>query len=669
MMSYSFMKLKAKDVSCIALLFILITCISSCDNFIDVVPEGTATVDKVFRTRQGAKQFLYTLYSYLPLYARSSPAYSSGPLNPAFSSTQEIIFPLGRGDRITGTKMLKGLQDAVNPYFNYWEGRNGGSHLYEAIRKCNVFINNVKAIGQISEHERKRWIAEAKFLKAYYYFWLVRMYGPVVLYKHNISVDAPDSKIAVPRASLDESFNYILNLLDEVINNPYLPSRIQKRIKNLGRITKSVAYAMKAKVAVTAASPLFNGAEVFSQFTNVKGNNPFNTEYEPAKWDSAVVAAQEAIAFVQRQGFHMYEFKTTIKTSGIDDTTRQKMTLRNSFALGQGKINPGAIWVRAGTSNHFYRNRYNPQTFCLIRGLNPDNPGNAIAMGWYAPSLAIAEMFYTNHGLPIKKDKTWAYENRYEVAAVGHDQRFNLIEGYKTAKLNMHRGPRFYAYMAFDGNIYYGSGRYKGGPDNYHHIKAKKGQINWYATHENGYYSITGYWIKKLVNYKTRITDNGAYGHVFKLYNWPIMRLADLYLLYAEAKNEADGPGPLVYKYLNKVRKHAGLPTVQKTWSTWSTNPDQYKTKAGLREIIHHERLIELAFEGQRFWDLRRWMAIEKLNQPVRGWTRSGATAEEYYQPRIIPGYESRFTPRDYFWPISEKELSANSNLSQNPGW
>lgn len=78
-------------------------------------------------------------------------------------------------------------------------------------------------------------------------------------------------------------------------------------------------------------------------------------------------------------------------------------------------------------------------------------------------------------------------------------------------------------------------------------------------------------------------------------------------------------PGPKVYKYINLVRKRAGLKSVQYSWSHYSTNPNKYKTKKGMREIIHRERLIELAFEGQRFWDLRRWKVGEKvLNEPIK---------------------------------------------------
>src|SRR3546814_15577579 len=97
------------------------------------------------------------------------------------------------------------------------------------------------------------------------------------------------------------------------------------------------------------------------------------------------------------------------------------------------------------------------------------------------------------------------------------------------------------------------------------------------------------------------------------------MLLAELYLLYAEALNESQGPVPEVNKYVDLVRERAGLEPVATAWSTYSTNPGKPGSQTGMREIIHQERMIELAFEGKRFWDIRRWKtAAEILNNHIR---------------------------------------------------
>src|SRR5690606_9015382 len=112
---------------------------------------------------------------------------------------------------------------------------------------------------------------------------------------------------------------------------------------------------------------------------------------------------------------------------------------------------------------------------------------------------------------------------------------------------------------------------------------------------------------------------------------YPIIRIPDLYLLYAEALNEAYGPSDEAMKYIDLVRERSGLKGIVFSWSNYSSTPDKFRDKDGLREIIHQERLIELAFEGHRFWDLRRWKkAIQVLNRPIQGWNIDQESPEDY---------------------------------------
>ncbi len=90
--------------------------------------------------------------------------------------------------------------------------------------------------------------------------------------------------------------------------------------------------------------------------------------------------------------------------------------------------------------------------------------------------------------------------------------------------------------------------------------------------------------------------------------------------------------------------------------------------KEGMRKIIHQERLTEMAFEGARFWDLRRWKEAERvLNEPITGWNYGGKTVAEYYTVKSL--FNMTFRKRDYLWPIMENDLIVNNNLVQNPGW
>ena len=138
--------------------------------------------------------------------------------------------------------------------------------------------------------------------------------------------------------------------------------------------------------------------------------------------------------------------------------------------------------------------------------------------------------------------------------------------------------------------------------------------------------------------------------------------------MYAEALNEFSGPSPDVYQYVNLVRERAGLGTVQSSWENFSKNKAKYQNKDGLREIIRQERAIELAFEGHRFWDLRRWKkSVEEMNQPVFGWDVGQSDAAQYYKPKVI--FNQTFKTRDYFWPIKESDMLVDRNLVQSPGW
>lgn len=148
---------------------------------------------------------------------------------------------------------------------------------------------------------------------------------------------------------------------------------------------------------------------------------------------------------------------------------------------------------------------------------------------------------------------------------------------------------------------------------------------------------------------------------------WKNIRLGNLYLLYAEALNESGASKTDVLTWVDLIRERAGLEGVEESWDTY-TNNKKYETVDGRREIIQQERGIELAFEAQRFWDLRRWkLAYQEQNKPITGWNTQYSTNEDYYTEQLI--YAQEFRIRNYFWPILDKELYSNKNLVQNYGW
>jgi hypothetical protein len=135
--------------------------------------------------------------------------------------------------------------------------------------------------------------------------------------------------------------------------------------------------------------------------------------------------------------------------------------------------------------------------------------------------------------------------------------------------------------------------------------------------------------------------------------------------------NEAYGPSQEVYDAIDVVRNRAGIPDVQTAWSDSSKakNANKHTTQDGLRDIIQHERMIELAFEGHRYHDIRRWkLADEYFNSNVRGWSVDETTNDGFYQI-IEVGQRSFLSPRDYLHPIKTNEIITNPNLIQNPEW
>ena len=112
----------------------------------------------------------------------------------------------------------------------------------------------------------------------------------------------------------------------------------------------------------------------------------------------------------------------------------------------------------------------------------------------------------------------------------------------------------------------------------------------------------------------------------------------------------------------------AGLGGVVNSWATYSKNPSKPSTQAGLRAIIHQERRIELCFEGQSGWDLRRWKEMQSvLSTPQQGWNIYEPEPGNYYVPRtaLIPV----FGIKNYLWPIQDGDILIDNNLVQNPYW
>lgn len=612
---------------------------TACNKYLDVVPDNVATLEYAFSVRSTAERYLHTCYSWMP----SHSDYTS---NPALTGGDELWLP--PNNTTVSWSIARGLQTATSPRLNYWDGNNGAKNLYDGIRDCNVFLENVGKVPDIEEYERTRWIAEVKFLKAYYHFWLLRMYGAIPIIDENLPIDVSTEKARPERQPFDKVMTYIVNLIDECMVD--LPETIDNKTYELGRISRMIALAAKTEMLVLAASPLFNGNSDYINLKNKSGETLINPVYSAQKWADAAQAAKEAIEMAHILGHKLYEFSPNNDRANISDTTQIQMGIRNSLTE---RNNEEVIWANVNSVLH--QPSYSPRTW------DPSRTAGVIA-GHFGPTMKIANLFYSDKGLPIQDDKTYDYNGRYQLKTAGVDERYNIKQGYTTVGLHFNRENRFYASIGFDGGIWYGQGRYDDNADLFY-IMGKSGQAT--SIYNVDFYSVTGYWPKKLINYQN-VIEASSYTNVW--YSWPVIRLASLYLWYAEALNEVSGGSTEALSYLNKVRERAGIPTVEDSWINYSNDPAKYTNQVGLREIIHQERMIEFVFEGQRYWDLRRWKkALNELSKPISGWNLSQKDASGYYIETIL--FQQKFRQRDYLWPISENEMQRNDKLVQNPGW
>ncbi|WP_405326808.1 RagB/SusD family nutrient uptake outer membrane protein [Leeuwenhoekiella sp. LLG6367-2.1] len=629
----------------LVLSLIVLTVLSSCEEeFLDVVPDNVNTIDKVFNLRNEAEKYLFTCYSYMP---------ENGNLvsNPAFLAGDELWIP-DEFQAITAFSLniALGLQSAADPFNNAWDGRIQAKPMFQGIRHCNIFIENLNdplQVPDIDASERERWIAEAKFLKAYYHFYIMRMYGASPIIRENVSIDADASEFDIPRSPYDEGIDYVIELLDEAA--AILPPSIADQNTEYGRITSVIAKGLKARVLLTAASPLFNGNEDLNGVVNPDGTVLYNTSFEISKWQEALDAAQEAIELAKNSGHSLYEFSGN--TFNLSDTTSIKLSIRNAVSLRRSQE---VLWPNTqSVVSDLQRQSMAPLSI-------DDNHRSAEKI--ISPTLEMAKLFYTKNGVPINEDKSLNFNDILEIREANSSEGNNILQGYRTSRLNFDREHRFYADLGFDGSIWYRNADQD--VENVSHIEGK--YADYAGSNHAFFFNVTGYYLKKLVNNDQSF---GANGSSFRSYAWPELRLADLYLMYAEALNEVNGPSNEVLHYLDLIRDRAGLAGVEESWTQYSNNPDKPSSQNGLREIIHQERLIELAFEGQRYWDLLRWKkAVREFNQPIQGWNVYGEDEAAYYQIRTL--HQQRFVaPRDYFWPIWEYALLQNSNLVQNPGW
>lgn len=626
-----------------------------CSDFLDVERyiKDMQQYDSVFVREATTKQWLWNVYSTI----NSAPSLSNGAL---YFASDEAIY-----NDVNGTCELyqNGQYSSTN---QLWEDRY--NTMYVGIRTASIFIHNVYRCQEVSSAERDRMEGEARFLRAYYYFTLMCQYGPVPLIPdEGLDISLDYAQLALPRASIDEMVDFMLSDLERAAR--VLPTEYASTW--IGRATQGAALALRAKILLYAASPLFNGNTELFNVRDHEGRNLIPQQYDVRKWARAAAAAREVI---EMGLYELVTVRKTITTAPLADNVPSA-----DFPNGAGNIDPFESYAQlfngetpVTLNNEFIFMR-------LERGfidtfIDKIIPYSHKGINNISATLKQVDAYYMRDG--HDKDQASA-EYPYYTSGFTTGATNDYFVPNDCHRMWLNREPRFYASIAYNGCIWE-----NGTADqNYQNFRC-----NYYRAGQDGKqlsrpynYPLTGIGVKKYYNPDDSKDEGGRVAYK----PHPDIRYADVLLWYAEALNELpDGQeyefNHVIYdepftvkrdvyemrKAFQMVRFRAGLPDLTDA---------EYNSPDTFRDKLKRERQIEFFMEGARYFDLRRWKdaaiaeneAVTGMNVDMKG---SGTQKERFYA--TTPAQITKvFMTKMYLWPFSYDELRRNEKLTQNPGW
>ena len=478
---------------------------------------------------------------------------------------------------------------------------------YDGIHRVNTFIRSVKGMrGIITDEQINEYVAEAKFLRAMFYFSLTDLFGGVPYYDESTNVNEEFMNLKQPRSSLEEVRAHILEDLDEAIK--YLP--VEHAASEYGRATKGAAYALRGKVHL----------------------------YDK-EWQSAINDFEEIV----------YNKSNNYGYALDDDYARV-------FKLYNGAKSPETVFSIQNKSGVGTEYGMQIQALMGCRGAYGSCWNNTV------PSTQLVDMYEFKDGRPFNWDEIFpgynamTPEQRKELLSVEMDGSGTIVglREADTAKILSAytcRDPRLMAtvivpYSHYMGNI--------GRTTNVDLIFALDHNL---AGHANGgTIQNNAGWVSYL--YRKFVTEGDQGGAISNRlhtpFAFPLIRFADVLLMLSEAYNEAGQLDKAVTEF-NKVRARVGMPGLN-SGPAWMV----VSNKEQMAERIRKERAVEFAGEGLRFSDLRRW------GYEIAHKTLNNVDAVNIYGEPI---YTHLFTERDMLWPIPGVERERNKELTQNPGW
>ena len=629
----------------------LATVIYSCSDVLNQAPDGKISLEEVFGDNDKTMYYLNTCYSGINAKGCLYFFWSRGPVNWCDDSWDADDLDVSWA---ASRRYYDGNANASDFPANYNAGDSGNESVswarsFQRIRNCAVFLQNIPNAKVNSESDRSRWTAEAHILRAYYYSELLMWFGcslPII--REPYTYDADFSK--VERSSFHDVVEFIVEDCDAALACEELPWRITTDSEAM-RMTKAVAWAIKSRMTLFAASPLYND-----------GNN---------YWEEAYSVNKAAVQALESNGYALYD---KLNQAAVWGDEKAYLPTAASQYFNEYFCNSGAYAADPADKETIYQ---------LRDGANSDLAnvdGIGAILGYKTgtcPSQELVDAFETIDGQPVLDlAKPYLDEQHLKPNYNSSNTTYDKNNPYAN------RDPRFYATVYYNGSKRYCNWSTEAEKKSFENLGQGKGEnvriITTWDAYEDAEGNIinspeplmgrsmtgrtptrTGYFQRKFLhpNSGVEMRINGARHKDY--------RLAEIYLNFAEAAMEA-GHTDEAITYVNKVRARAGMPGLPAGLSG-----------ENLRQRIHNERRVEFALEGNRYFDVRRWhKPDEDLSATDRWITGAHITHMQdgtYKYERTILKERQCYTNKWLKMPIPLTEVNNMRAITgedwQNPGW
>lgn len=601
---------------------------TSCKKFLNEEPDQSLNEDSIFANLANTRAYLSQIYANIPdPYANRFNGARSGPYN-MIADDANWISQSGFPSTVWSYSTANA---SVSVASNIW------GEFYKPIRNATDFIAKIDDANptQVNAFLRGHYKAEARAMRAIYYFWLLRLYGPVVVLPEMIDVSASNQDLMKERTPFDSCINYVVTELDQAYDeinavataqNPADQPLTGSNGLEYGRITTGVCKAYKEQALMLAASPLFNGNSLYANLKNADGTQLVNQTYDQNKWKKAADAAKTFIDQFVPSTYNLYT---------ETDTNAYMAAYKACRDVVQDDWNSEWIFGKSVSGNVGY---YNYNFYPKLVGYTQYTDAGG---GYGAVNQSLVDDYFMKNGLPINDPNSGYQTSGFSSFKAPFD-----VASRSTYNQWTNREPRFYVGVTYTNSYWLNQGTSPNAVIVDFTYSGNSGAIQSTTDH-----SSTGYLIRK------NVASSGSNR------SWVYLRLAQIYLDYAEALNEYDPGNADILKYVNLVRARAGIPT----YGSAANQTPAPEGQVSIREAIRKERRVELAHEEVRYFDVRRWMiATDKFNQPVYG-MNIYKNGNDFYTKTLE--FQPKFQSRDYLWPIPSAEIRKDSKLVQNPGW